>query len=234
MSVSVAAIPQPSETGDICRELTEQLPTKTINAAISPAARDRVAFDAKNTQIETKATTAKQAIDEVIPLLKEMREWLSQRGAERLREAGLPTWTEYYETFREKFGLKSLRTFQRQLAKESDDGDAPPPSPREPRKPFVTGAALDAPILYQLLDEILSMIEKRAARESLEKRGKEMREDMKAGLAPTAHKAKPSSPAPRLQEKQKAKNQIEVDKLVKKEVAGRRKFRSLFDRQVPA
>jgi hypothetical protein len=69
-------------------------------------------------------------------------------------EAGLPTWTEYYKGFQEKFALKSLRTFQRrQLSRNSAEGrrSAPKKGPK-----FTTGERLcDYPgMLNDLLDQI--------------------------------------------------------------------------------
>jgi DNA repair exonuclease SbcCD ATPase subunit len=62
--------------------------------------------------------------DELTPRLSRMQALLSQRGEKRqavLREAGLPTWTEWFEGFKKDLGLKiSLRAVQKRLAKLRD------------------------------------------------------------------------------------------------------------------
>lgn len=62
--------------------------------------------------------------DELTPHLSQMQSLLSQRGEQRqavLREAGLPTWTEWFESFKKDLRLKiSLRAVQKKLAKLRD------------------------------------------------------------------------------------------------------------------
>ena len=59
--------------------------------------------------------------DEMTPHLSHMQSLLSQRGEERqavLREAGLPTWTEWFEGFKKDIGLKvSLRAVHKNRGK---------------------------------------------------------------------------------------------------------------------
>lgn len=65
--------------------------------------------------------------DELIPQLSEMQSLLSQRGEKRravLREAGLPTWTEWFRNFKKDARLKvSLRSVQKRLAALRAGGD---------------------------------------------------------------------------------------------------------------
>jgi hypothetical protein len=139
------AVTSAPETGDNCRELTENtsLPTETND--VQPAAAETydiiVASSTNNTSLptedievrdarillaeynsihnnlKTKALAAHRSVGELVPLLITMHGLLSQRGNQHLRGiARLPTWTEYYRGFTEVFDLPSLRTFQRYLA----------------------------------------------------------------------------------------------------------------------
>jgi hypothetical protein len=73
------------------------------------------------------------AWDDLLPVLSGMQSLLSQRGKDRglFGEAGLPTWSEWFESFRSKSGLRdSLRTVQGRLQKYRDiskpaNGEAP-------------------------------------------------------------------------------------------------------------
>jgi hypothetical protein len=114
------------KTGVICRELTDNPSTEATNTETRDAASLLAEYKSLDKELQTKALSARDLIEnEVVPLLIRMHALLSQRGSEHLRlEAELPTWTEYYEHFRWKFNLKSLRTFQRQLASERGGSSA--------------------------------------------------------------------------------------------------------------
>ena len=65
--------------------------------------------------------------DELTPYLSQMQSLLSQRGEQRkavLREAGLPSWTEWFEGFKKELRWKiSLRAVQKKLAALRDKGN---------------------------------------------------------------------------------------------------------------
>lgn len=121
-------------------------------------------FQSTHNKLETKASSAKELIEnEVYPLLVRMQAILSQRGAEHLRlEARLPTWTEYYEAFRLKFKLPSLRMFQRRklaLTGSSAQGKSRSSPKKGPR--FTTGMG-DAAGYRLMITDLLRQIEKQA------------------------------------------------------------------------
>jgi hypothetical protein len=64
--------------------------------------------------------------DELTPYLSQMQSLLSQRGAQRmavLQEAGLPSWTDWFEDFKKGLGWKiSLRAVQKKLSASRDKG----------------------------------------------------------------------------------------------------------------
>jgi hypothetical protein len=154
------------ETRDICRESTDNLSLETIKAEFRDAGEVRAEYDSIHNNLETKALSAKKLIeDEVFPLLVKMHSLLSQRGTEHLRlEAGLRTWTEYYEAFHHKFGLKSLRTFQRRLlALTGADETERKPALKKKRFPFFTGEGeglVDSALYRMLLLDLMQQIEK--------------------------------------------------------------------------
>jgi hypothetical protein len=79
---------------------------------------------ARSASFVCELNTAVGSWDEMTPYLSEMQALLSQRGKKRqavLREAGLPTWTEWFENFKKGLGLRiSLRAVQNKLAKLRD------------------------------------------------------------------------------------------------------------------
>lgn len=79
------------------------------------------------------------AWDELLPALSEMQNLLSQRGKNRdlFRDAGLPVWTEWLQTFKKQSGLlESIRTVQTRLAKyRSLDKATDSPQTKRPAPP---------------------------------------------------------------------------------------------------
>jgi len=162
--------PQPSSgVPDICRESTGQPAPEPIQAE-SRAGELREEYQSIHNQLETKALSAKKLIEEeVYPLLEKMQALLSKRGLNRhCREAGLPTWTQYYKSFEERFNLRCLRTFERWLAQRhgvapaGQGGNNNNKADRK-KRPFFTGAsASDADgdylgMLTDLMDHIDKM-----------------------------------------------------------------------------
>lgn len=112
--------------------LAETSPRKLANQFASfDAEQTRQAFADLSEEIRDKAEEfacackgAAEKWDELTPRLSRMQALLSQRGEKRqavLREAGLPTWTEWFEGFKKDLGLKiSLRAVQKRLARLRD------------------------------------------------------------------------------------------------------------------
>jgi hypothetical protein len=96
--------------------------TKKKFADLSEAIRD------KSEAFESAFKDAADRWDELAPCLSQMQSLLSQRGEQRkavLQEAGLPSWTEWFERFKEELRWKiSLRAVQKKLAalRERSDG----------------------------------------------------------------------------------------------------------------
>ena len=88
--------------------------TKKTYADLSEAIRD------KSEAFESAFKDAADRWDELTPYLSQMQSLLSQRGAQRkavLQEAGLPSWTDWFERFKKELGWKiSLRAVQKKLA----------------------------------------------------------------------------------------------------------------------
>src|SRR5947208_1523127 len=110
------------KTGDTVASSTDQLSPET-KTEFRDAGEILAEFNSLRNNLETEALPIKESVDKllpalekVFPLLVRMQALLSQRGAEHLHEAGLPTWGEYYDSFRKKHGLPSIKTFQRKLA----------------------------------------------------------------------------------------------------------------------
>ena len=117
-------------------------PKKLANRFASlDAEQTKKAFSDLNEEIEKKSDAAESALEgaryklaELVPKIAEMQSLLSQRGEKRrvvLMQAGLPTWTKWYGSFKEQHGLRlSLRGIQKRLAKlrdrKSDGTDATP------------------------------------------------------------------------------------------------------------
>ena len=114
--------------------LAETSPRELANQFASfDAKQTKKAFADLSEEIRGKAEEfacackgAAEKWDELTPHLSQMQALLSQRGEKRqavLREAGLPTWTEWFEGFKRDLGLKiSLRAVQKRLAKLRDQG----------------------------------------------------------------------------------------------------------------
>ena len=217
--------PLPVETRDICRQFSDQSSTHIANTDFRNAAELRAEFDVINNNLEAKASTANQVIeDEVIPLLTKMQALLSQRGGERLQplfiEAKLPTWTEYYNTFRQKVGLKTLRTFQRKLAAKHV-GPEQQRSNRAKRRQLTTGK-VDLVAMLSRVKDHLDLIDKMRDNipEPVLKSCDALRSDFGLGL---------QKPAPKSSDESLEKQRTAVDKVVKKTLA-RKHNGGLFSR----
>jgi hypothetical protein len=148
----MAANPVPSapENRDNVASLTDNLSPQTIKDLLAE-------FDAINKDLEAKASTVKKLVDEdVLPGLRKMSALLSQRSPEHLRQAGLPSWTSYYEAFRQKYSLKTLRTFQRQqrqqLALGGGSAQVKTSAPKKRPKPTTGFTSDDAGFNRPLID----------------------------------------------------------------------------------
>ena len=103
------------QTKQVFSELSEEIGKKS-DAAVSALER------------------AAERWEELVPKIAEMQALLSQRGEKRravLTQAGLPTWTQWFEGFKKEHGLRlSLRAIQKRLTKirdrNSDGTDATP------------------------------------------------------------------------------------------------------------
>ncbi len=108
--------------------LAKTPPQKLANLFASlDAEHTKKAFADLSEQIRDKSEAfacaykaAAEEWDELTPHLSRMQSLLSQRGEKRkavLREAGLPSWTEWFESFKKELGWKiSLRAVQKKLA----------------------------------------------------------------------------------------------------------------------
>jgi len=107
--------PQFGSTGDIRRELNTDITPGELNAEYLDLNKQiTVKVDAYVAQ----ASKAKIDFDDIMPLVDRMQAMLSQRG--RLRDlmdtAGLPTWTKWFEDFRERLHEEiTIRQIQRKL-----------------------------------------------------------------------------------------------------------------------
>jgi hypothetical protein len=85
------------------------------------AAETKAEFDMLDGELSQRVENLVEAIvtlDEAMPYINKMQGLLSQRGAERrkiLKEAGLPTWTEWAKGYAEKLRT-SVRTMQRRIS----------------------------------------------------------------------------------------------------------------------
>jgi hypothetical protein len=134
----------------------------TIGKAIVPqtftTADDmKEAFKLADAELKIDAVKGAQSNYAVIIGLSKVQSILSQRGknhTEMRKQAGLPTWEEYYKTFcRDNAYAKSLRQTQRDLKVLSGITPPPPPEPN----PLLTGAEkrklVDVGILaYEVVD----------------------------------------------------------------------------------
>lgn len=136
--VDQGATNQDHLSGDICRESELNLTPGEIHAEFLELNKQiTVKVDAYVAQ----AVEAKTDFDALIPLLNQMQAKLSQRGSLRrlMDTMGLPTWTEWFNKFRERLHEEiTIRSIQRKLKKYRDDSDAPgepdPPTPKLPGK----------------------------------------------------------------------------------------------------
>jgi hypothetical protein len=107
--------PQFGSTGDTCRELNSSITPGELHAEYLDLNKQiTVKVDAYVTQ----ASKAKTDFDEMMPLVDRMQAMLSQRGSLRvlMDTVGLPTWTEWFEGFRERLHEEiTIRSIQRKL-----------------------------------------------------------------------------------------------------------------------
>jgi hypothetical protein len=201
MATAVTIAP---ETRDSVASCTENLSTPTMDTEFRDAGEMRAEFESIDNCLETKALAVTQSIEEVkqtveeeiLPLLAKMQALLSQRGAEHLRrEADLPTWTEYYETLRQKLPLKSLRTIQRKLALAPSSSGQGGGGGRKKRPPFSTGQPF-CDYIGMLLD-LMTQVEKGADIQAIRKTVAEYRKalDAETSNSPT-DLTPPAAPTP--------------------------------------
>jgi hypothetical protein len=84
----------------------------------------KAAYEGLNSALESLAEQVIHTIDQIIPHLAGMQALLSQRGKARktvLKEAGLPSWTEYARGFASKLDV-SVRTIQDHITKLRNPG----------------------------------------------------------------------------------------------------------------
>jgi hypothetical protein len=106
-----------AKTRDTCREF-EKNPTITTKQLQSEFANLQKQIDSKLDVYVVQAKKATTDFDAMVPMLDRMQAMLSQRG--KLRElmdsAKLPTWTQWFESFRKRLDEDiTLRTIQRRL-----------------------------------------------------------------------------------------------------------------------
>jgi hypothetical protein len=195
MATAVQSAP---ETRDNVASCTENLSTPTMDTEFRDAGEMRAEFESIDNCLETKALAVTQSIEEVkqtveeeiLPLLAKMQALLSQRGVEHLRlEAKLPTWTEYYESLRQKLPLKSLRTIQRKLALAPSSSGQGGGGGRKKRPQFSTGQPF-CDYIGMLLD-LMTQVEKGADIQAIRKTVAEYRKILDAGTSRT-----PTDPTP--------------------------------------
>jgi hypothetical protein len=79
------------------------------------------------------------ALDELMPILAKMQSLLSQRGENRdlFRDAEIPTWSEWWKSYKKETGLRScLRTVQRKLKEHRSLGKPVEESSKRPVPPL--------------------------------------------------------------------------------------------------
>jgi hypothetical protein len=106
-----------AKTRDTCREF-EKNPTITTKQLQSEFTNLQKQIDSKLDIYVAQAKKATADFDAMVPMLDRMQAMLSQRG--KLRElmdsAKLPTWTQWFESFRKRLDEDvTLRTIQRKL-----------------------------------------------------------------------------------------------------------------------
>jgi hypothetical protein len=106
-----------AKTHDMCREF-ENNPGITAQQLQSEFASLQKQIDSKLDVYVAQAKKATADFDAIVPMLDRMQAMLSQRG--KLRElmdsAKLPTWTQWFESFRKRLDEDvTLRTIQRKL-----------------------------------------------------------------------------------------------------------------------
>jgi hypothetical protein len=152
MATTITA-PSAPELAANAASLTDNPSPQTIQSEFRDAGELRAEYDSINNLLEAKASSLKQLIDEeVIPLLRRMHALLGQRSPEHLREAHLPTWTGYYRIVQEKFNLKSISWFQRQVALTERPAKVKTSAPKRRPKPTTGFTSDDAGFNRPLID----------------------------------------------------------------------------------
>lgn len=119
------------KTRDTCREF-EKNPSVTAQQLQSEFANLQKQIDSKLDAYVAQAKKATAEFDAMVPLMDRMQAMLSQRGKLRrlMDTAKLPTWTQWFEAFRERLEEDvTIRTIQRKL-REYRGGKKPTPSKR--------------------------------------------------------------------------------------------------------
>lgn len=96
----------------------------------------KAAYKELNSALESLAEQVIFTIDQITPHLAEMQSLLSQRGKARkkvLKQAGLPSWTEYARGFASKLDV-SVRTLQEHITRLRNPGRKPKPQAGKPAK----------------------------------------------------------------------------------------------------
>ena len=125
---------------------TPELAKRFASSGPQTAEALRETFNGLNVSVHEKAkgippacAALSTAWDILLPVLSQMQDLLSQRGKDRdlFRDAGLPVWTEWLQTFKEQSGLlESMRTVQVRLSKyRSLDKPTEIPQTKRPAPP---------------------------------------------------------------------------------------------------
>jgi len=150
--MATTAIKLETTTGDICREFAPEVQEvheayETLNGKIG----------VKLTDYSSKALKARYVFNDMLPLLKEMRNMLSQRGAKRhlMDTANLPTWTAWFKNFKIKMQLDvTFRHVQRLLEQYEDK----PATVKTRKKPL----EVDSTLLKQMAKYLAKPDKKKA------------------------------------------------------------------------
>jgi hypothetical protein len=139
------------KTGDKCRELAPEVKEvheayETLNSKIS----------VKLTDYSSHALKSRHVFNDIMPLLKEMRDMLSQRGTKRHLTVGLPTWTQWFKDFKIKMQLDvTFRHVQRLL---KDHFEEKPEAVKTRKKPL----EVDGTLLKQMAKYLAKPDKKKA------------------------------------------------------------------------
>jgi hypothetical protein len=127
-------------------------------------------FDRLNAALTRLGDAVIYTVDQIVPILSDVQTLTSQRGAARkqvLREANLPEWTPFLQTYAEKFGI-GIRQLQRKIA--AHRGKAAVKKPKmKPSKPSAEETDIEAEVKRRLVpfveaaERYISALERRIA-----------------------------------------------------------------------